>query len=129
MKSDSQVQNSVKIAISALTSLGLAIEQLESQLRSGSNATVSRSIAAVPAARARRGRPAKPATLPAIAAAPVRRKRTISPAARKFLKLQGKYLGLVRHLTARDQAKVKAIKLAKGYESAIKEATRLNNRG
>ena len=59
---------------------------------------------------------------PARSAAP---RKALSPAARNFLKLQGQYLGLVRHLPARHRAAVKALKAKKGYPAAIRAALKL----
>ena|SRR5213593_535114 len=54
-----------------------------------------------------------------------RRRRRLTPADRARLKVQGEYLGLVRHLSVRDRARVKAIRSRKGYPPAIKVARRL----
>jgi len=55
-----------------------------------------------------------------------RRTRRISAKGREFLKTQGRYLGLVRHLPPRKRAAVMAIRAQKGYGPAIKEAVRLS---
>jgi hypothetical protein len=59
------------------------------------------------------------------AAAPVRRKLTITPKRRAQLKLQGQYMGTIRGLKPAQKAKVKAVKERRGIESAIKVARRL----
>src|SRR5947199_887630 len=51
-----------------------------------------------------------------------RARRPLTAADRARLKLQGEYLGLVRHLSMRDRAKVKALRSRKGYPAAIKVA-------
>ena len=46
----------------------------------------------------------------------------------KGRQLQGRYMGLLRTLTKKDQARVKSIRKKKGVEAAIREATRLRKR-
>jgi hypothetical protein len=58
-------------------------------------------------------------------ARPGRRERQLTAADRARLKVQGEYLGLVRHLTARNRARVKAMKAEKGYGAALKLARQL----
>jgi hypothetical protein len=48
------------------------------------------------------------------------RKRSISPARRAQMKLQGRYMALVKHLPKAKQARVKKVRKAKGYEAALK---------
>src|SRR5262245_47301167 len=55
-------------------------------------------------------------------AAPPRRRRRLTAADRARLKVQGEYLGLVRHLSAKDRARVKALRAKSGYGAAIKTA-------
>lgn len=55
-----------------------------------------------------------------------RARRALTPADRKRLKLQGEYLGLVRHLSVRNRAKVKVLRSEKGYPDAIRMARRLS---
>jgi hypothetical protein len=55
-----------------------------------------------------------------------RRKLTLSPQRRASLKLQGAYMGHLRGLKPRDQARVKALKAASGYPKAIALAKRLS---
>ena|SRR5436309_3214033 len=57
----------------------------------------------------------------------LRRRRRLTPADRARLRVQGEYLGLVRHLSVRDRARVKALRSRKGYGPAIKMARRLVN--
>ena len=57
--------------------------------------------------------------------APRRRRRTLTPADRARLRVQGEYLGLVRHLSAKDRTRVKAVRARSGYAAAIKMARRL----
>jgi len=54
-----------------------------------------------------------------------RARRALTPADRARLRLQGEYLGLVRHLSLRDRNKVKTLRSKKGYPPAIKMARRL----
>jgi hypothetical protein len=54
-----------------------------------------------------------------------RRRRHLTPADRARLKVQGEYLGLVRHLSAKDRVRVKAVRASSGYGAAIKMARRL----
>jgi hypothetical protein len=51
-----------------------------------------------------------------------RRRRTLTPADLRRLKVQGEYLGLVRRLSVRQRARVKALKADKGYGPALKLA-------
>ena len=54
-----------------------------------------------------------------------RRRRALTPADRARLRVQGEYLGLVRHLSAKDRTQVKALRAKNGYGAAIKMARRL----
>src|SRR4030095_6900508 len=56
---------------------------------------------------------------------PRRRRRHLTPADRARLRVQGEYLGLVRHLSAKDRTRVKAVRAKSGYGAAIKMARRL----
>jgi len=49
----------------------------------------------------------------------------LSPKAKAFLKQQGRYLGLMRHLPAKHRARVKATKAKRGYPAAIRQALAL----
>ena len=57
-----------------------------------------------------------------------RRRPRLTAAQRRALKLQGRYMGTMRGLSARGQAKVKALRKAKGIHAAIAEARRLASR-
>ena len=56
---------------------------------------------------------------------PRRRRRSLTPADRARLRIQGEYLGLVRHLSPKDRNRVKALRAKSGYGAAIKVARRL----
>ena len=53
------------------------------------------------------------------------RKLKLSPARKAALAIQGEYIGHMRHLTARNKAKVKALKAAKGMKAAVALAKKL----
>ena len=53
------------------------------------------------------------------------RKLKLSPARKAALAIQGEYIGHMRHLNARDKAKVKALKAAKGMKAAVALAKKL----
>jgi hypothetical protein len=60
------------------------------------------------------------------AAQPIRRRSpTLSPKRRAALKLQGRYMGHLRGLKPRQQARVKALRAAKGVQGAIQLAKSL----
>ena|SRR5688572_6975632 len=54
-----------------------------------------------------------------------RRRRALTPKDRARLKLQGEYLGLMRHLPKGHHARVKALRAKRGYPPAIKLARKL----
>ena len=57
---------------------------------------------------------------PVLAAAPApRRKLRLTPQRKAALKLQGQYMGYLRGLRPREQAKVKALAASKGVRSAV----------
>jgi hypothetical protein len=58
------------------------------------------------------------------AAGPLRR-RALTAKDRARLKLQGEYLGLMRHLPKSHHARVKALRAKQGYPRAIRLARRL----
>ena len=95
--------------------VGSTLRRLERQLRGVVRALAKESQAT--AARAVAG--AKPA---------VRRKLRISPARRRALKLQGRYLGYMRQLKLAQKARVKALKAKKGMRAAIAMARKLAGR-
>ena len=57
-----------------------------------------------------------------------RKARNLTPKDRERLRVQGEYLGLVRHLSARNSAKVKDTKAKKGYGPALRLARQLGKR-
>jgi hypothetical protein len=61
----------------------------------------------------------------AAAGAAPRRQRTLTAKDRARLKLQGEYLGLMRHLPKSHHARVKALRAKRGYPPAIKLARQL----
>ena len=54
-----------------------------------------------------------------------RRKARLSPERRAALKLQGRYMGYMRQLGARNKARVKVLKARRGFRLAIALARRL----
>jgi len=59
---------------------------------------------------------------------PPRRKLRLTPQRMAALKLQGQYIGHMRMLPARQQARVKALRLTKGVRAAIRYAQSLSKR-
>ena len=57
-----------------------------------------------------------------------RRKLRLSPQRVAALKLQGQYIGHMRMLPARQQARVKALRVEKGVRAAIRYAQSLSKR-
>ena len=55
----------------------------------------------------------------------MRRRPRLSPAQMKALKLQGQYMGTMRGLSAKNQARVKSLRKTRGIQAAIAEARRL----
>ena|SRR5450759_4933482 len=72
--------------------------------------------------KTRRSVPTKPGRKAKFTIPPPRPRRKFSPKGRAALKLAGRYMGLVRNLTAAQKAKVKKVREAKGYVAAIKLA-------
>jgi hypothetical protein len=56
------------------------------------------------------------------------RRRALNAADRARLRIQGEYLGLVRHLSRAHRARIKALRASKGYPAAIKAARGLMGR-
>ena len=54
-----------------------------------------------------------------------RARRALTAADRARLRVQGEYLGLVRHLSVRNRARVKRVRSKRGYTPAIRMARRL----
>jgi hypothetical protein len=79
---------------------------------------IDRSLAVLAALAQRSGRgPAQ--------AAGKRRKLKLSPARRRALKLQGRYLGYMRQLAPAQKSRVRAAKQARGMRAAIALAKKL----
>ena len=57
-----------------------------------------------------------------------RSKRRLSAQARSRLRLQGRYMGYVRRLTAAQKAEVRKLREEKGWQAAIRMAARLLRR-
>lgn len=70
------------------------------------------------------GRRSAPARRPGRKAA----RRKLSPKTRALRRLQGKYMGHVRNLTAAEKARVKAVRERQGIEAAIKLAASLGSK-
>lgn len=87
---------------------------------------IQRSFAAIGQALERLALAAQ-ASRAAGAVAPARppRQLTLSPERRASLELQGQYMGRLRGLQPAQQAQVKALKLKKGFRSAIALAKKL----
>jgi len=89
--------------------------------------SLARAVDAI--ARSQRGLAAKVRRGPKVAGkAAARPRRPLSPADKARLKMQGEYLGLVRHLSATDRRKVKMMKAEKGYKPALKLARQLSQK-
>ena len=50
-----------------------------------------------------------------------RSSRPVNPAVAASRRLQGEYMGLMRHLGTRDRARIKKVAAAKGREAAVRE--------
>lgn len=109
---------------STLDDLAKAVDSLRGQLEPLRNI--------VPMGPARPGRPRarRSAARKAAARKPAKRaarraRKAISPKVKALRKLQGRYMGLVRNLSAAQKAQVKKVKLEKGYGPALKLAASL----
>ena len=89
-------------------SVGTTLRRLERQLLALAPAIAAAAKANAPTA--------------ASAASTVRRKLRLSPARRRALKLQGRYLGYMRQLKLAQKTRVKAVKAKKGIHAAIAAA-------
>jgi hypothetical protein len=91
-------------------------DAIETQIQAARKALreLSRAVAKLAAALKRR-RPASPKG----------RKLKLTPKRLAALKLQGAYIGHMRHLKPRQKAQVKAIKEKRGMEAAVRAAKRL----
>jgi hypothetical protein len=47
--------------------------------------------------------------------------KPVNPAVAASRRLQGEYMGLMRHISGRDRARIKAIAMEKGREAAVRE--------
>lgn len=81
-------------------------------------ATLTRALQNAAARAAQQGAAAERGAAP-------RRRRTLTAKDHARLKLQGEYLGLMRHLPKTHHARVKALRAKRGYPPAIKLARRL----
>jgi hypothetical protein len=84
--------------------------------------SIRRSLASMGRALARLGPSLEAAARASKSAVPARRKRTLSPERRAALVLQGQYIGHIRMLSPRQQARVKALREKKGVRAAIRYA-------
>ena len=89
---------------------------------------IRRSLAAVVRTLGRLGTALQAAAQAPRAAESTRRKLNLSPQRQAALKLQGQYIGHMRMLPARQQARVKALREAKGVRAAIRYAQSLKKR-
>jgi len=91
--------------------------------------TIRRSLASVVRSLGRLGSALEAAArAPRAGQQPARRKLRLSPQRIASLKLQGQYIGHMRMLPARQQARVKALRLKKGVRAAIRYAQSLSKR-
>ena len=89
--------------------------------------TIRRSLAAIDRALAQIAeKMRKAASQPARGAKPQRRTMKITAKRRAALRLQGRYMGYMRQLSAKKKAQVKAVKEKRGVEAAIATAKRLS---
>jgi hypothetical protein len=89
--------------------------------------TIRRSLASVVRSLGRLGSALEAAArAPRAGLAPARRKLHLSPERIASLKLQGQYIGHMRMLPPRQQARVKALRLKKGVRAAIRYAQSLS---
>lgn len=90
--------------------------------------TIRRSLASVVRSLARLGPAIERSAREARGPQPRRRKLTLSPRRKAALKLQGQYIGHMRMLPPRQQARVKALRVSKGIHAAIRYAKSLSRR-
>jgi hypothetical protein len=88
---------------------------------------IRRSLAAVVRTLGRLGSALQSASRAERSEAP-RRKLNLSPQRQAALKLQGQYIGHMRMLPARQQARVKAVRETKGVRAAIRYAQSLKRK-
>jgi hypothetical protein len=90
--------------------------------------TIRRSLASVVRSLGRLGTALESAARVSRGQEPPRRKLQLSPQRMAALKLQGQYIGHMRMLPARQQARVKALRRDKGVRAAIRYARSLSKR-
>lgn len=90
--------------------------------------TIRRSLASVVRSLGRLGGALDTAARMPRGQEPPRRKLRLSPQRMAALKLQGQYIGHMRMLPARQQARVKALRLKKGVRAAIRYAQSVSKR-
>ena len=88
--------------------------------------TIRRSLTSVVRSLGRLGRLLEVSAQSPRELAPQRRKLRLSPQRMAALKLQGQYIGHMRMLPARQQARVKALRVKKGVRAAIRYAQSLS---
>lgn len=88
--------------------------------------TIRRSLNSVVRSLARLGRALEASARVPLATAAPRRKLRLSPKRMAQLKLQGQYIGHMRMLPAKQQARVKALRADKGIRAAIRYAQSLS---
>jgi hypothetical protein len=88
--------------------------------------TIRHSLASVVRSLGRLGTALEAAARAPRAQEPPRRKLRLSPQRMAALKLQGQYIGHMRMLPARQQARVKALRVKKGVRAAIRYAQSLS---
>jgi hypothetical protein len=90
--------------------------------------TIRRSLTSVVRSLGRLGSALESAARAQRSKEPRRRKLRLTPQRMAALKLQGKYIGHMRMLPARQQARVKALRVKKGVRAAIRYAQSLSKR-
>ena len=90
--------------------------------------TIRRSLASVARSLGRLGSALEAAARVPRGKQPRTRKLHLTPERMAALKLQGKYIGHMRMLPARQQARVKALRVTKGVRAAIRYAQSLSKR-
>jgi hypothetical protein len=88
--------------------------------------TIRRSLTSVVRSLGRLGSALESAARAQRGTEPRRRKLRLTPQRMAALKLQGKYIGHMRMLPARQQARVKALRVEKGVRAAIRYAQSLS---
>ncbi len=100
------------------TTAAAAARKLTEAISKLIRAEVAGQVAKLPRPTAGRGRPT--------AAPKKRRTLKLSPKVIAQRKLQGKFMGLVRTLSAAKKAELKKLRIEKGYPAAIAEAKKLH---